>query len=76
MDIKYCKDCVDFKKLKSFDELSVVFHNYCSYSDLPCALLGGCQKFKSFTDSINFQNKIEEKPNPLDNLNPMRSYHY
>ncbi|NVM03783.1 MAG: hypothetical protein HWN67_15745 [Candidatus Helarchaeota archaeon] len=72
MDKKICKKCVDFKKLKSFDELQAVFHNWCSHSELPCALLSNCQKVPEFKNSVEFQNQIEKAYEALGKINPAR----
>ncbi|MHA1298791.1 MAG: hypothetical protein ACTSO9_05035 [Candidatus Helarchaeota archaeon] len=76
MDKKQCKECVDFKKLKAFDELQVVFHNWCSFSKKPCALLSSCQKVKVLNQNIEFHNKIERAYEALGKINPARVHHF
>ena len=72
MDKKICEECVDYKKLKAFDELQVVFHNWCAHSELPCALLSTCQKPMDFQNILEFQNKIERAYEALGKINPAR----
>ncbi|MHA1379855.1 MAG: hypothetical protein ACTSRG_15910 [Candidatus Helarchaeota archaeon] len=76
MDKKECKDCIDFKKLKAFDDLQVVFHNWCSYSEKPCALLSGCKKIDVLRNSLEFQNKLEKAYDALGKINPARLHTY
>ena len=72
MNKKDCKDCIDFKKLKAFKELRVVFHNWCSHSDVPCALISNCQKIMQFNDSLEFQNEFQRVCEELGKTNPAR----
>ncbi len=72
MDKRQCKECVDFKKLKAFDDLQVIFHNWCSHSQKPCALLGVCEKVKILQDAIELKNKVQRAYEALGKINPAR----
>lgn len=75
LDAEHCKECIDFKKLKSFEDLSVVFHNWCSFSEKPCALLGACKKLINFKNSVEFQNHIKQMQESLEKINSVRISH-